>query len=426
MTPDGAFDRRLTTWLEEDAALRAPQGFSEAVTESVNRERRLPSWATPERWISMEARARLGAVPRAVIPILTLSLLAAALAVSLAVAGAITNADGGGEPLGGLTYSTYDGDVYLLPSDGPGEPVRLAGIDEGAFLPRWSPDGTRFAYQSWAGRDGPITMTVRDADGSNPVVVGEPIAPHARGTKPNIHTWSPDGSRLVYAAKRLDDSDESPSCGLPTCGQWIWSAPTDGSELAQIIGVPELDAHAPVWTPDGKSIVFAGRPLGEIDYGIYRMDADGTNVEQIGDLTGRSGLDQLSISPDGSTLAVVAGAWAWDVYLVDLATGEDTLIDGEQGDDSEPFWSPDGSLIAFTTWGSADPQPMLYDLASGDVTSLDIPLYVLGWSPDGRSILGQWPDGILQMVDVTDPLAPVTTTIEGVADAEWPSWQPRP
>ncbi len=156
------------------------------------------------------------------------------------------------------------------------------------------------------------------------------------------------------------------------------------------------------------------------------MDADGANVERIGDLTGRSGLDQLSISPDGSTLAVFTGAEAWDVYLVDLATGEDTLIAGEQGDEFEPYWSPDGSLIAFTSWGAADPRPMLYDVASADVTSLDISLSVLGWSPDGRSILGQWPDGILTMVDVTDPMALVATKIEGVADAEWPSWQPHP
>jgi hypothetical protein len=67
---------------------------------------------------------------------------------------------------------------------------------------------------------------------------------------------------------------------------------------------------------------------------------------------------------------------------------------------------------------------VLYDVASGEVTSLDISLIVLGWSPDGGSILGQWPDGVLSMVDVTDPLAPVVTPIEGIADAEWPSWRP--
>ena len=375
----------------------------------------------------METRAQLGVMPRVAIALLTIALLAIGAIGGYAIGSGLVDAAADDGPLAGLTYSTYDADVYTHPIDSPDEPIRLTGADEGAILPRWSPDGSRFAYQSWAGRDGPITMTVRDADGSNPVAVGEPIAPHQGGTKPNIHAWSPDGSRLVYAAKRLDDADELPTCELPVCGQWIWSAPTDGSELAQIISDPGLDARAPVWTPDGKSIVFAGRTLGENDYGLYRMDADGANVERIGDLTGGSGsLDQLSISPDGSTVAVNVGSDLQDVYLVDLATGEDTLIAGGGTDEFEPYWSPDGSRIAFTSWGSADPQPMLYDVASGDVTPLDISLYVLGWAPDGRSILGQWPDGILTMVDVTDPMAPVATRIEGVADAEWPSWRPQP
>ncbi len=206
--PDVNLDRLLTNWLEADAAPRAPESLETAFVERLAATRQRPAWATTERWISMETRAQLGVVPRVAIVLLTIALLSIGAIGGYAIGSGLVDASDGGDPLAGLTYSTYDGDVYTHPTGSPGEPVRLTGADEGAFLPRWSPDGTRFAYQSWAGRDGPITMTVRDADGSNPVAVGEPIAPHSRGTKPNIHAWSPDGSRLVYAAERLDDTDE--------------------------------------------------------------------------------------------------------------------------------------------------------------------------------------------------------------------------
>ena len=430
MTPDGAFDRRLTTWLEDDAAPRAPEGFNDVVAESVNQKRQLPGWATPERWISMETRARLGVMPRVVIALLTIAVLIIGAIGGYAIGSSLVDASDGGDPTAGLTYSTLDGAVYRYPGSGVEEPVRLTGDDEWATIPRWSPDGSRFAYQSWSGQTGPITLMVRDADGSNPIAVSEQYAGTPRGLKPEGHAWSPDGSTLVYAAKEVYELDGMAKCGLSVCDVRIWVAPADGSEPARVIGDPSLHSRAPRFTPDGASIIFAGSAGGDSGYGIYRMDTDGANVERVGDLTGFGfSFDELSISPDGTMLATTAttaaGAQTGDVYLVDLATGEAVHIDAAgSADEFDPSWSPDSSRIAFTSWG-VDPQPVVYDVASGEVTLVDTVLYVLGWSPDDRSILGQWPFGQLQLVDVTDPAAPVMTPVEADAEAEWPTWQPR-
>ncbi len=429
MTPDGAFDRRLTTWLEEDAAPRAPQGFDDVVAETVNQKRQLPSWATPERWISMETRAQFGVMPRAVILLLTIWLLVAALAASLALAGKLTLADDGGG-IAGLTYST-GGVIYQHPTDAAGEPVPLTDESEYATTFAWSPDGTRFFYESWVSPEGPMMIVVRDADGSNPVVITEPYEPTPRGLRPDDHVWSPDGSRILYRADGPDAAGALVPLGHPCrlnstfCGQRIWIAPTDGSEPARVIGDPELDARAPVWTPDGESIIFVGSAAGSgTDYGIYRMDAEGENVERIGDLTGDGDFfDEVAISPDGTTVGVTVGSDAsdrGDVYLVDLATGEDVLIvvdeNSEWVHEAGPRWSPDGSMIAFTRETDA-PQAMLYDVASGEVFALGVPVGVLGWSPDGRYIFGQWPDGVMTVVDVTDPTAPVATQVDLAAQA---------
>lgn len=378
----------------------------------------------------METQARLGVMPRAVIVLLTIALLAIGAIGGYAIGSSLVDASDGSVGTSGLTYSTQEGVVYRHPGDGAEEPVRLTGDDEWATIPRWSPEGTRFAYQSWSGPTGPITLMVRDADGSNPIAVSEPYAGTPQGSKPEGHAWSPDSSTLVYAAKDVYELDGLAKCGLHVCDVRIWTAPADGSEPAQVIGDPSLHARAPVFTPDGESIIFAGSAGGESGYGIYRMDADGANVERIGDLTGfgRS-FDGLSISPDGTRLATQgttdADGQAGDIYLMDLTTGEDVHIDATgSADDFEPYWSPDSSRIVFTSW-TADPQPVLYDIASGEVTPVDMVLLVLGWSPDGRSILGH-SDGNLFVVDVTDPAAPVATEVDVVAEPEWPSWQPRP
>jgi Tol biopolymer transport system component len=431
-TSDVNLDRLLTDWLDADAAPRAPESLETAFVEGVAATRQRPAWATTERWISMETRAQLAVVPRAVIALLTIALLAIGAIGGYAIGSGLVDAsDGRGDGATGLTYSTEDGAIFWLPTADASDPLRLTGDDEYATIPRWAPDGRRFAYQSWASPNGPVTLMVRNADGSNPVAVSEPYAATPRGLKPEGHAWSPDGSTLVFAAKADYEASGLASCGLSVCDVRVWIAPADGSEPARAIGDPDLHVRAPVFTPDGQSIVFGGSEGGDAGYGIYRMDAAGTNVERVGDLTGFDfSFDELSISPDGTMLATtattVAGAQVGDVHLVDLVSGEAVHVDAAgSADEFEPFWSPDSSRIAFTSW-AAEPQPVLYDLASGESTLVDTVLYVLGWSPDGSSIVGQWPFGELQLVDVTDPTAPVATPIEGVAGAEWPSWQPQP
>jgi enoyl-CoA hydratase/carnithine racemase len=75
-TPDVNLDRLLTDWLDADAAPRAPESLETAFVEGVASTRQRPAWATTERWISMETRAQLGVMPRALIALLTIALLA--------------------------------------------------------------------------------------------------------------------------------------------------------------------------------------------------------------------------------------------------------------------------------------------------------------------------------------------------------------
>ena len=58
MSRNDGLDRRLTAWLDDEAAPYAPADLRMRFADGVGRTRQRPAWATTERWISMETRAR--------------------------------------------------------------------------------------------------------------------------------------------------------------------------------------------------------------------------------------------------------------------------------------------------------------------------------------------------------------------------------
>jgi Tol biopolymer transport system component len=147
--------------------------------------------------------------------------------------------------------------------------------------------------------------------------------------------WSPDGSRLAFT---LVDSDQS---------RQIATIAADGSDL-QVLTSGTGVHEAPSWSPDGSWIAYGYSPIPPgpgFHTVLYRMNADGSNQEPLGD-------------PDA--------------------------------DDYEPKISPDGRSVLFQRWtGSAEPV-MIRDLDTGqERTVLDAGGHNASWSPDGEAIVVQ-------------------------------------
>lgn len=149
----------------------------------------------------------------------------------------------------------------------------------------WSPDGSRLAFSGRTIGRG-RTVSIIDADGSNEQVLD--------GHWEDV-SWSPDGERLVLKGW-LDPADE---------GRFdLWTVGADGTGFIQLTDDPRVE-FTPAWSPDGSRILFAALIPGaedNIDTDIFAIAADGgsaptTVIEGVG-------FDGLPVwSPDGTWIA---------------------------------------------------------------------------------------------------------------------------
>lgn len=115
------------------------------------------------------------------------------------------------------------------------------------------------------------------------------------------------------------------------------------------------------------------------------------------DLFGLSAASDPQISPDGRQIAyvrstndIMTDAAVQSIWLIDVASGEETpLVSGEGGHGS-PRWSPDGSRLSYVSTASGG-GPELHVLwmesgKSANITALPEAPGSISWSPDGTRI----------------------------------------
>ncbi|MBP5226530.1 MAG: hypothetical protein J6336_04015 [Kiritimatiellae bacterium] len=121
------------------------------------------------------------------------------------------------------------------------------------------------------------------------------LVPELPGRTPRDPEVSPDGKRVVFAMREGKEMDYH-----------IWTVNTDGSELKRLTfaaGVSDID---PVWLPDGDIVFGSTREPKycmcnrHIMCNLYRMKPNGANIHQIGKSTLFEG--HAAVRPDGRIL----------------------------------------------------------------------------------------------------------------------------
>ena len=225
-----------------------------------------------------------------------------------------------------LYVSDYDGfNVRRLTRDGARK-----------YSPNWSPDGSRIAYTSY--RDGPHELYVLDLQS------GETTKIPFQGQTVLSPRWSPDGRHMVVGLIKEGISK-------------LFITREDGSRLIPLATGYGINV-SPSWSPRGDQVVYMSDRLTQKH--LYVINIDGSNDHRITHEGGYNG--SPAWSPRGDRIAFVGGDLVprrqggvqrvFNIYTCDV-NGRNlvklTGVRGQEGDNVNPTWSPDGLHILFAS-----------------------------------------------------------------------------
>lgn len=283
-------------------------------------------------------------------------------------------------PATGLSWITSDAGVVKVTADGALEAMAPGRALITAQAPGGKPasltvivTGDLLVASSRGGRFGIYALVANTPETFFPILADSAV---------NYldAVYSPDRSRLVFASDRFGGGNYD-----------LFVADADGSNPIRLTTESGVDLQ-PVWTPDGRRIVFVSGRGGPRQ--VYVMSADGSEVRALTALPGGAG--EPAISPDGKTVAFTGFAGGADgqsdIYTVPIEGGQPVALTATRDRrETRPAYLPDGEL----TWVLArrdrkDPDQVLRQAATGGlpaalVTS-ELSLTDVAFSRDGSRV----------------------------------------
>ena len=180
--------------------------------------------------------------------------------------------------------------------------------------------------------------------------------------------WSNDGEWITYTqgfffGQNADEAD-------------IWVMRADGSERRNLSEGTSANEGVAGFSPDSERIVYRSARNGRFD--LFWSKRDGTEVRALTNDEARENFPVFS--PDGLFVAYssnrdgardIRGNLTFDNYILALTAdgspGEVQRISDHPGQDSHPWFSPDGAWIVYTSerGGISDEEPMVQEVVFG-------------------------------------------------------------
>jgi Tol biopolymer transport system component len=365
MTADDRFGGSVSEWLHDRAGDGAPD-YLDVVLGRTAATRQRPGWTLVAWWLPVSVTAPTS--PRS-LPRLGRLVLVGLLILALAVAAIV--AVGSRErrlppPFGlarnGIVVTAIGGQLYTVdPVSGTTTALAAKSPDGTDFGPMFSRDGTKLLFVRGV-LDKGVEIVVANADGTGAKVV----SPAVEGI--DQVDWSPDGTRLVYLSRVLDQGR-------------INVVNADGTDPDTLdVGGP---ANQVSWlAPDGAYILFRREHLSDADPkpAIFVVRPDGTGLR---DVTSRPALDDadfqdISGSPDGTKVAYRESSLRgyFQIHILDLRTGIDQILPSPRDAPAQtsPAFSPDGTHVAYLRFHLGQVVQLVVAPLDGTSTGVDLPL----------------------------------------------------
>jgi dipeptidyl aminopeptidase/acylaminoacyl peptidase len=214
---------------------------------------------------------------------------------------------------------------------------------------------------------------------------GEAVPLTAAGVSSSHARWSPDGNSIAFLSARDEGKTQ------------VWLLPRQGGEADRLTDTPQ-DVEDFAWSPDSRQLVLVLRDASpeELEAAKEKKDKSAPTKEK--PKTRKPWvIDRLQFKMDEIGYL---DRRRTHLYVFDLAARTMTQITSGDFDDSEPAWSPDGKLLAFSSNRSKPDPDASYDIniwvVAADNTDKGAHLTQVttnpgadttpAWSPDGKWI----------------------------------------
>ena len=227
----------------------------------------------------------------------------------------------------------------------------------GVHDPQLSPDGQWVAYS--------VDKSTLKTDKNEtriwmvPSAGGDPLPMTAEGVSSSHPRWSPDGKYLAFLSERGDSQTQ------------VWLLNRLGGEAQQLTDTAQ-DVEDFSWSPDSRRLVLVLRDPSPEELAASKeksasaahssavSDDDSTDNDQ--DKKPKSKkpwvIDRLQFKVDE---VGYLDRRRTHLYVFDLAKKSQTQVTSGDYDDSEPTWSPDSKLLAFTSNRSTPDPDLTYN-----------------------------------------------------------------
>jgi nickel/cobalt transporter (NicO) family protein len=210
-----------------------------------------------------------------------------------------------------------------------------------------------------------------------------------------MDTKGSDPRQLTDAAKGVTDFALSPNQSqiiyieqTENYGYALWMLNVDGTGNKLMVSCEQANCSQPVWSPDGKHIVYEYMPLDAGTSSLWWLDTATGKAQAVFQETRLPGTNPRW-SPNGAWLSYASPE---GIRLNHLESGESRTIPNMLG--AAVQWSPDSkSMLArdvIVKQNQFVTQLFLYDLASKTLTNVNpnenMENILAAWSPDGKSI----------------------------------------
>lgn len=266
-------------------------------------------------------------------------------------------------PTGQSILYMRQGNVWSIQVDGSG----AREIIRDASNPNWSHDGKLIVferrYEVWtANADGGLQSRVAGVPRRELLLA------------PRWPAFSPDSTRIAFL-----DADSTPFVDL-------WHVPVDGGEPVRLTSDPQI-ASAPVWSPDGKSIIYSSQRAGSQT--LWQVNIDDGTAQPL--LTGSGDDNYPDISPDGTRLVYSNSRERFALLRTHPDTGQHVVLHESRQALLAPELSPDSKTVAF--FGiTADGSVQLFKIPVSGGSPVQLTFdpqathAIPRWSADGKEI----------------------------------------